>query len=114
MVGDIMKTIDIAKDFSDTPLGRYPTDGPYSGERFREEFLYPALKESNPVSVVIDGTEGYGSSFLDEAFGGLVRKGYYRPDQLKKLLKIECKDSDYAIYRDLIWKYITEATHAIA
>jgi len=113
MVGDIMKRIDIAKDFTDTPLGRYPTDGPYSGERFREEFLYPALKNDS-VSVVIDGTEGYGSSFLDEAFGGLVRKGYYSADQLVKLLKIECNDSDYAIYRDLIWKYIKEASMQIA
>ena len=114
MVGDIMKTIDIAKDFSDTPLGRYPTDGPHSGERFREEFLYPALKKNDSVSIVIDGTEGYGSSFLDEAFGGLVRKGYYTADQLEKSLKIECKDSDYQIYHDLIWKYITEAAHAVA
>ena len=104
-----MKQIDIAKDFSDTPLGRYPEDGPFSGERFREEFLYPALKEHGTASVSIDGTEGYGSSFLDEAFGGLVRKGYYTAKQLEEVLKIECGDPDYAIYRDLIWKYINEA-----
>ena len=109
MVGNIMKRIDIAKDFSDTPLGRYPTDSPVSGERFREEFLCPALKDNDSVTVVIDGAEGYGSSFLDEAFGGLVRKGYYSADQLEQLLKIECNDPDYAIYRDLIWKYIKQA-----
>jgi hypothetical protein len=109
MVGDIMKRIDIAKDFSDTPLGRYPTDSPVSGERFREELLCPALKDNDPVTVVIDGAEGYGSSFLDEAFGGLVRKGYYSADRLEQLLKIEYNDPDYAIYRDLIWKYIKEA-----
>jgi hypothetical protein len=109
MVGDFMKRIDIAKDFSDTPLGRYPADGPFSGERFREEFLCPALKENDFIAVAIDGTEGYGSSFLDEAFGGLVRKGYYSADQLEQLLKIECNDPDYAIYRELIWKYVKQA-----
>ena len=104
-----MKRIDIAKDFSDTPIGRYhPEDGPFTGERFREEFLYPALKEHGEVSVSIDGTEGYGSSFLEEAFGGLVRKGYYSAAQLADVLKIECNDSDFSIYRDLIWRYINE------
>lgn len=109
LICEIMKLIDIGKDFSDTPLGRYPEDGPFSGERFREEFLCPALKEHGSATVVIDGTEGYGSSFLDEAFGGLVRKGYYTAQQLKKILKIECNDADYSIYRDLVWKYINEA-----
>ena len=109
MVGEFMKRINIAIDFSDTPLGRYdPDDGPFSGEKFRETLLRPALNDGE-VTVLIDGTEGYGSSFLDEAFGGLVRKGYFTADQLQKKLKIECTDPDYAIYRDLIWKYINEA-----
>lgn len=62
-----MKRINIGKDFSDTPWGRYHDDGPVSGERFREEFLKPALKEGEKVCVSIDDAEGYGSSFLDEA-----------------------------------------------
>ena len=107
MVRDIMKRIDIAKDFSDTPIGRYhPDDGPFTGERFREEFLYPALKKEGQITVAIDATEGYGSSFLDEAFGGLVRKGYFTAKQLSVALQIENIDPDFAIYRDLIWKYI--------
>lgn len=104
-----MKTINIGKDYSDTPLGRYPTDGKYSGERFREEFLKPALSEHDVVTVKIDEAEGYGSSFLDEAFGGLIRKGYFKPDELKKKLIIECDDPAYDLYRDLIWRYISEA-----
>ena len=104
-----MKRISIGKDFSDTPWGRYPDDGPVSGERFREEMLKPALKEHRKVAVCIDDAEGYGSSFLDEAFGGVVRKGYFTAQQLNDVLTIECKDSDYLIYRDLIWKYINES-----
>src|SRR6266487_211951 len=104
-----MKTIKIAADYSDTPLGRYPTDGDFSGERFREEFLRPALTEADSVTVVIDDVEGYGSSFLEEAFGGLVRKRYFTKDQLELKLKIEFEDKDFEMYRDVIWKYIREA-----
>jgi hypothetical protein len=100
--------ISIAKDFSEVPLGRYPTDGKFSGERFREEFLKPALQKDE-VTVNIDGTEGYGSSFLDEAFGGLVRKGYYTEADLGSRLAIECTDPSFDLYATLIWKYIKEA-----
>jgi hypothetical protein len=103
-----MTQINIAKDFSDVPLGRYPTDGNFSGERFREERLRPALQKGNVV-VNIDGTEGYGSSFLDEAFGGLVRKKYYNAADLHSRLTIEYADPAYKLYSNLIWKYIDEA-----
>jgi len=69
----VIKTINIAADFSKFPGGRFLTDGKYSGERFREEFLVPALKAHEKIEVELDGTLGYGSSFLEEAFGGLVR-----------------------------------------
>lgn len=66
--------ISIARDFSLYPFGRYPKDGRYSGERFREEFLWPALQRAEQVVVDLDGVRGgYGSSFLEEVFGGLVR-----------------------------------------
>ncbi len=104
-----MKTISVGNDFSDTPMGRYPTDGGFSGERFREEVLVPALSSEDVVHVVIDDAEGYGSSFLEEAFGGLVRKGYHNAAALKKKLIIDLKNTDYELYRSLIWKYISEA-----
>lgn len=65
--------VNIAKDFSPEPIGRYVDDGPASGQAFLEKVLLPALKKAVVVQVVLDGTEGYGSSFLDEAFAGLVR-----------------------------------------
>lgn len=104
-----MKTICIGKDFSDTPIGRYPSDGPFSGERFREEFLAPALASGEAVTVVIDDVEGFGSSFLDESFGGLVRKRRFSASQLKKQLTVQCEKREFLMYRDLIWKYIGEA-----
>jgi hypothetical protein len=104
-----MRTISIANDYSETPLGRYVTDGDFSGERFREDFLRPALASEEKVEVDIDGVEGYGSSFLDEAFGGLVREGYFDFKDLQSRLNIKSRDSDFRIYHDLIWKYIREA-----
>ena len=103
-----MRHIKIATEYSDTPYGRYVTDGDYSGERFREEFLKPALA-SEEVTVDIDDVEGYGSSFLDEAFGGLVRKKYFTSQDLQKKLTIKNSDPELELYRDLIWKYIKDA-----
>jgi len=104
-----MKNINIAKEFSETPLGRFADDSLYNGTTFRESFLRPALDANSKVAVVIDGVEGYGSSFLEEAFGGLVRKGYYTSGQLAEKLEIRFEDVDFSVYRDLIWKYINEA-----
>ena len=104
-----MKTINIAKEFSDTPLGRFPDDGPFNGEKFREEFLRPAFASDTDVTVDLDGAEGYGSSFLNEAFGGLVRKGYFTALHLRQHLHITCKDQVNFLYRDLIWKHIENA-----
>jgi len=104
-----MKTIKIATDYSDTPLGRYPSDGEYSGERFREEFLRPALQDNDKVVVDIDGVEGYGSSFLEESFGGLVRKRYFTATDLRNRLTIKQEDPSFETYRELIWRYIQDA-----
>lgn len=84
--------INIAKDFSRYPAGRYKSDGPYSGERFRDEFLIPNLvKMDTEVLVQLDGARGLASSFLEEAFGGLLRHGI-SVDALSRL-KMESKDA---------------------
>jgi len=104
-----MKSISIAKDYSDTHLGRYPADGPFNGQRFREEYLRPALTENESVVVNIDDVEGYGSSFLEEAFGGLIRKGYFTIPEVTKKLQIVSSKPELEIYLSLIWKYVREA-----
>ena len=77
-----LKVINVPKDFSPFPAGRFVSDGPNSGERFRDALLYPALQEARNVQIVLDGSEGYGSSFLEEAFGGLVRIKGMNPEEI--------------------------------
>ena len=101
----------IARDFSSEPFGRYPSDGPFNGEKFREDILRPLLSRYSIVTVDIDGTEGYGSSFLEEAFGGLVRKGYFTAEDLRHHLKISSHAAAFRTYVTSIWKYIDQASN---
>ncbi|WP_460410096.1 MULTISPECIES: STAS-like domain-containing protein [unclassified Pseudomonas] len=78
--------ITIVDDFSRTPYGRYPTDGPASGQTFRQDLLAPKLREYDKVHVVLDGYNRYGRSFLDEAFGGLIREEGFTGEQLRRKL----------------------------
>jgi len=54
--------------------------GPFSGELFRDSFLLPWLEKygdkENTLEIDFTGTTVYTPSFLEEAFGGAVRKGY--------------------------------------
>ena len=68
--------IKISEIFSKTLGGRHVSDGPHSGEEFREKFLSPRfinIKSGEKLLIDLDGTYGYPPSFLDEAFGGLAR-----------------------------------------
>ena len=101
------RSIVVARDFSRSPGGRTVDDGPYSGERFREELLVPALKAgSDDVEVDLRGALTFGSSFLDEAFGGLVRKHRFSPALLRKRMHIR---SDLELYVSKIWSYVEDA-----
>lgn len=84
------KTISIYNDFARAPAGRYyPKDGKYPGERFRNEVLVPALRDFDSVVVIFDNETGYGSSFIDEAFGGLVRDAGFKKEWLDEHLRLE-------------------------
>lgn len=73
-----MITINIANEYTKTPGGRFKSEGEFSGEDFRDSILLPkyleAVKHNQILCINLDGGYGYGSSFLEEAFGGLVRK----------------------------------------
>ena len=107
--------ISIARDFSPSPGGRYTTDGPKSGEAFRDTILLPALKHAerkgDSVTVSLDGIpNGPGPSFLDEAFGGLVRNSDYSPARLRELMHVEASNPIHNPFHiELIWRYVDEA-----
>jgi len=61
-------------DFTKFPGPRHKKFGDFSGEEFRDTVLIPALDEGEEVKVCLDDVMGYGSSFLEEAFAGLIRK----------------------------------------
>lgn len=108
-----MTVINIGIDFSRTPGGRLISDGPDSGQLFRERKLVPALQKAletgERVIVILDGPRGYLSSFLEEAFGGLVRFGLFNQNQLKKSLEIVATDPFYEPYKILALRYMAEA-----
>ena len=100
------KVINVAEDFSPSPIGRYRSDSDTSGEAFRVDHLVPALKSFDQVIVNMDGTDGYGSSFLEEAFGGLIRVEGFSEKQLKSKLHIISSRTSYKIRA---WNYISES-----
>lgn len=71
-------SINIADDFSPVLGGRWIALGQFSGELFYDKILEPLFKQVIPTEeklhVYLDGTKGYGSSFLDQSFGELGRK----------------------------------------
>ena len=93
-------------DFSKYPGGRYRSDGPDSGERLRDDFLAPALARGETVTVRLDGALGYGSGFLEEAFGGLVRECGFSNHELYNQLVLETDDASLACQ---IRRYIFDA-----
>lgn len=71
-----MKLITISEDFSEFPGLRNCSISEKSGEEFYHTILNSAFKEAfeneEKLIVNLDYTDGYASSFLDEAFGNLV------------------------------------------
>jgi hypothetical protein len=73
-----MIKLSILKEFSKTPGFRFKKQSPgTSGQEFRDNLLIhkyiEALSKKEKLSVDLDGTDGYLTSFLEEAFGGLQR-----------------------------------------
>lgn len=70
----------VATQYTRTPDVRYESQNKgKSGEGFRENLLLPKLQDciarQEILVVIFDGCRGAGVSFLEEAFGGLIRKG---------------------------------------
>jgi hypothetical protein len=108
--------IDLAKTFSPYPSGRVIGDATFNGEKFRTEHLDAAidaiLASEQPyedLTVDIDGVRSFGSSFLEEAFGGLIRLTKHDPETVAKVLKIRCTQGHLKMYHDAIIGYIEDA-----
>lgn len=106
--------IKIVEEYTDKPGARYESQGPNSGEKFRDEILYPkfieSLKFNENLTVDLDGGYGYGSSFLEEAFGGLVRKlKSEKNSNYRKVDDIIIISNDNITWIDKINGYIEEA-----
>ena len=80
--------VNIAKQFTKMPGGRYIRLGPFSGELFRTSYLIEPLRAGKTVVVELDGVRGYGSSFLEEAFGGAVRELQLDPSEALRRIQV--------------------------
>ena len=101
-----MNTVSVARDFTRFPAGRYKRNGDTSGEEFRERFLEGPITRSEQLTVDLDGTVGYGSSFLEEAFGGLVRATKVPSHTV--LERLHLRSSDTSLCEE-ITQYIVDA-----
>lgn len=105
--------INIAKDFSKYPGCRYKRDCMFSGEAFRDDMLWPVLKDAiknkDTVEVDLDGVAGFSASFLDEAFAGLVRRGLISNKDFNQFVRFKCNDDPYCITE--IKEYVNAANH---
>jgi hypothetical protein len=104
-------TINIAEDFSPIPGARYPSEGDFSGEEFRTNILAPKLKEaianSEILVINLDGSCGYGTSFLEESFGGLIRTDKLELSDIHKHIKFISNDDP--AYIEEIESYLSDA-----
>lgn len=100
------------REFSIVPGTRKRDEGKnaHSGEEFRQDFLLPkfseALKKNVKLIVDLDGTIGFGTSWLEEVFGGLVRETNL--EDVQKTLEFISEEEPYLI--DDIKHYIQNAT----
>lgn len=103
-------TLSIAADFSKTPGSRYRAESKFSGEEFREEVLktlfLKAIERGTKLVVNLDGTQGYATSFLEEAFGGLARE--FGPEKVLSHLSFISNEEEYL--KSEIDGYIRNAT----
>lgn len=99
--------LSVARDFARTPGTRYRSQGRFSGEEFRE-LLVSWLRRHGSVEVDLDGTAGYGSSFLEEVFGGIIRQSLLfglTPEDIVSSIRIKSdEDPSYKLEAELAMK----------
>jgi|TARA_R100000501_G_C2629154_1_gene123687 hypothetical protein len=103
--------INVRKDFSKAPGPRYKEEGKNSGELLRETILAPqlrkALESGSKLIIDLDGTAGFGTSFLEESFGGLIREDKFNYKDIKNIIEFISKEDPYLI--EEIEEYLLDA-----
>jgi hypothetical protein len=106
--------INVAFDFTTAPGPRLMSEGDFSGEEFRKEILLPKLKQaiqtSSQLEVILDGTSGYATSFLEECFGGLIREDNIELAAIKSTLVLVSVEEPDLI--EEIYEYLNDAEKA--
>lgn len=108
--------LNIAKEYSRCPGARYESEGDFSGERFRNEFLALKLREAITsgvkLEVVLDGSAGYSTSFLEESFGGLIRTDHFTLQEVTdNIIIISNEDPSYEDDIKIYWEHAWENIH---
>ena len=106
--------MNIAREFSPMPIGRNRADNPdTSGEVFRDKWLRPmlhrAVKEKDIVVLDLEGMDGLNATFMEEAFGGLVRSGEWTADQVLQIIRFVPEKTHYDLYIKNVKDVIREA-----
>jgi len=110
-----MIRLSIARDFSETPGPRSREEGEFSGEEFLDTLLLlkfeQALSGNDKLFVDLDGTEGYATSFLEAAFGGLCRK--FDPGTVLRIIEFKSDDEPRLVteVRNYIQDAKSQAAH---
>lgn len=110
--------IKISRDFTPTPGPRYirESDIDNSGESFRKKILFPtfisALERNKKLVVDLDGTAGYGTSFLEESFGGLIRIEKMEYQTIIDNLEIISNEEEFL--NDDIQQYLKDAAQKLS
>lgn len=105
-----MRVYKVATEFSIIPSGRQKKDGSATGEHFYEVLvkLLSEIPENDKVIINFDGVLTAGSSFLEESFGGLIRKNNINKKDFNNRILIE--SNDYPEIKAKISKYVNDAT----
>lgn len=95
-----------ATQYTRYPGGRLRKHGPYSGEAFREDVLWPLIQKHRRVHLDLTNAFGFGSSFLDESFGEIGKRlGFATCKE-----KLDFQSDDDPSLVDLIWLKIKKAS----
>jgi hypothetical protein len=95
-------------DWTFTPGARKRSEGPYSGEEYRDDILIPSLKAATQNNELIlldlDGTAGLAASFVSEVFEALPCKVGQSEIASLAIRFLEDPDTESTIHDYLDWR----------